>query len=113
MVVTFLLPVLLAVGLARCAGVGYYLTAGLTLVPFVVIPVAVGCALTLLLVSIFPARRARDVLMLMGVLFAIALVLLLRFLRPARLLTVQSLPAVTAFFSPLHTPLPHPLPSFC
>jgi ABC-2 type transport system permease protein len=112
MVVTFLLPVLLAVGLARCAGAGYYLTAGLTLVPFVIIPVAVGCALTLLLVSIFPARRARDVLMLMGVLFAIALILLLRFLRPERLLSVQSLPDVTAFFATLQSPLTPLLPSF-
>jgi ABC-2 type transport system permease protein len=112
MVVTFLLPVLLAVGLARCAGAGYYLTAGLTLVPFVVIPVAVGCAVTLLLVSIFPARRARDVLMLMGVLFAITLILLLRFLRPERLLSVQSLPDVTAFFATLQSPLTPLLPSF-
>jgi ABC-2 type transport system permease protein len=112
MVVTFLLPVLLAVGLARCAGAGYYLTAGLTLVPFVIIPVAVGCALTLLLVSIFPARRARDVLMLMGVLFAIALIMLLRFLRPERLLSVQSLPDVTAFFATLQSPVTPLLPSF-
>jgi ABC-2 type transport system permease protein len=112
MVVTFLLPVLLAVGLARCAGAGYYLTAGLTLVPFVIIPVAVGCALTLLLVSIFPARRARDVLMLMGVLFAITLIMLLRFLRPERLLSVQSLPDVTAFFATLQSPITPLLPSF-
>ncbi|HXB53585.1 MAG TPA: hypothetical protein VN461_02315 [Vicinamibacteria bacterium] len=112
MVVTFLLPVLLAVGLARCAGAGYYLTAGLTLVPFVIIPVAAGCALTLLLVSIFPARRARDVLMLMGVLFAISLILLLRVLRPERLLSVQSLPDVTAFFATLQSPLTPLLPSF-
>jgi ABC-2 type transport system permease protein len=111
MVVTFLLPVLLAVGLARCAGAGYYLAAGLTLVPFVIIPVAVGCALTLLLVSIFPARRARDVLMLMGVLFAVTLILLLRFLRPERLLNVQSLPDVTAFFATLQSPVTPLLPS--
>ena len=54
----------------------------LTLVPFVLIPVALGSVVTLLLVNVFPARRARDILMLMGLLFAVALVLLLRFLRP-------------------------------
>ena len=112
MVVTFLLPVLLAVGLARCAGAGYYLAALLTVVPFVVIPVAVGTLLTLLLVSVFPARRARDVLMLMGVLFAVALILLLRFLRPERLLSVQSLPDLTAFFATLQSPVTPLLPSF-
>ena len=76
MVVAFVLPVLLGLGLARCAPLGYYLTALATVVPFVVIPSALGCLVTLGLVSVFPARRARDVLMLMGLLFAVALVLL-------------------------------------
>ena len=86
MVVAFVLPVLLGLGLARCAPAGYYLTALATVVPFVVIPSALGCLVTLGLVSVFPARRARDVLMLMGLLFAVALILLVRFLRPERLL---------------------------
>src|SRR4029450_8528858 len=34
MVVAFLVPALLAVGVARCAGTGYYLTIGFVLVPF-------------------------------------------------------------------------------
>ena len=103
MVAAFLLPVLLAVGLARCARPGYYVTAAVTVLPFVLIP----C-----LVNVFPARRARDVLMLMGLLFAVALVLLLRFLRPERLLNVQTLPDVTAFFATLQSPITPLLPSF-
>jgi ABC-2 type transport system permease protein len=112
MVVAFVLPVLLGLGLARCAPPGYYLTALATLVPFVVIPSALGCLVTLGLVSVFPARRARDVLMLMGLLFAVALILLVRFLRPERLLSVESLPDVTAFFATLQSPLTPLLPSF-
>jgi len=65
MVATFMGPVLLAVGIARCAGPLYYLAGLLSIVPFVVIPVAVGALVTLFLVNVFPARRARDVLMLM------------------------------------------------
>ena len=42
MVVVFLLPVLAGVGVARCAPAGFYLTAGLAIPPFVVIPVALG-----------------------------------------------------------------------
>jgi ABC-2 type transport system permease protein len=110
MVVAFVLPVLL--GLARCAPLGYYLTALATVVPFVVIPSALGCLVTLGLVSVFPARRARDVLMLMGLVFAVALILLVRFLRPERLLDVQSLPDVTAFFATLQSPVTPLLPSF-
>jgi ABC-2 type transport system permease protein len=112
MVVTFLAPVLLAVGLARCAPLGYYAAVVLTLLPFAMIPVALGCLLTLALVNLFPARRARDLLMLMGLLFAMALVVLLRVLRPERLLTVDSLPDVTAFFATLQTPVAPLLPSF-
>ena len=86
MVVVFLIPALLGVGLARCAPPSFYATAILTIVPFVIIPVGLGTAVTLLLVNTFPARRARDILMLMGFLFAGSIVLLLRFIRPERLM---------------------------
>lgn len=112
MVVVFMVPVLLGVGLARCAPFSYYLTAVLTIVPFVLIPAAFGSVVTLLLVNVFPARRARDILMLLGLLFGITLVLLLRVLRPERLLSVQSLPDLTAFFSTLQSPVTPLFPSF-
>ena len=67
---------------------------------------------TLLLVNVFPARRARDILMLMGLLFAVGLVLLLRFIRPERLLSVESLPDITGFFATLQSPITPLLPSF-
>jgi len=112
MVATFLVPVVLGVGLARCAGPRYYVIAVLTLVPFVVIPVAAGSVVTLILVNVFPARRARDILTLMGLLFAVAIVMMLRFLRPERLLSVESLPDIAAFFSTLQSPVTPLFPSF-
>ena len=112
MVVIFLVPVLTGIGFARCAPISFYLVALFTVAPFVVIPVAAGTAVTLLLVNIFPARRARDILMLMGLLFAASIVLLLRFVQPERLLRVESLPDVTAFFSTLQSPITPMLPSF-
>jgi ABC-2 type transport system permease protein len=112
MVLAFLLPVLLAVGAVRCAGPLFYAACLLTLVPFVLIPSALGAMVTLLLVSIFPAKRARDVLMLMGVLFAVGIVLLLRVVQPERLLRVEALPDVTAFFATLQSPVTPLFPSF-
>ncbi len=112
MVVVFLLPVLLGVGIARCAPCMFYVTALLTVAPFCVIPVAAGTGTTLLLVNVFPARRARDILMLMGLVFAGSLVLLLRFIQPERLLRVESLPDVTGFFATLQSPITPLLPSF-
>jgi ABC-2 type transport system permease protein len=112
MVAIFLVPVLLGVGIARCAPCTFYLTALVTMIPFVVIPIALGTALTLLLVNIFPARRARHILMLMGLLFAASVVVLLRFIQPERLLRVESLPDVMGFFATLQSSVTPFLPSF-
>ena len=68
--------------------------------------------MTLLLVNTFPARRARDILMLMGLLFAASLVIVLRFIRPEQLLRVESLPDLTDFFATLQSPVTPLLPSF-
>jgi len=112
MVVIFLAPVLMGIGRARCAGVGFYVSAVMTTVPFAVIPVAAGTLVTLALVNTFPARRARDILMLMGLLFAASLVILLRFIRPEQLMKVESLPDLTDFFATLQSPVTPVLPSF-
>jgi ABC-2 type transport system permease protein len=112
MVVIFLVPVLVGIGWARCAGLAFYVTAVLTVVPFAIIPVAAGTAATLLLVNTFPARRARDILMLMGLFFAASLVIVLRVIRPEQLLRVESLPDLTDFFATLQSPVTPMLPSF-
>ena len=112
MVVIFLTPVLLGIGAAYCAPPLFYATAVLTVVPFSMIPVAFGTAATLVLVNVLPARRARDILMLAGLAFAAALVLLIRFIRPEQLLRVESLPDITDFFANLQSPVTPLLPSF-
>jgi ABC-2 type transport system permease protein len=112
MVIFFMAPILVAVGVASCAPPGFYLTAALAVVPFVVIPVAIGAGMTLLLVNLLPARRARDLLMLTSLLFAAAIVLTLRFIQPERLMRVENLPDVTDFFATLQSPITPLLPSF-
>ncbi len=112
MVVIFMAPVLMGIGLGSSAPPGYYLTALVTVAPFAVIPVAFGSVCTLLVVNVFPARRARDLLMLMGLVFAAGIVLLLRFIQPERLMRVESLPDITDFFATLQSPITPLLPSF-
>jgi len=112
MVVVFLVPVLTGIGIAKCAPWSFIAVATLTVAPFVVIPVGLGTAVTLLLVNVFPARRARDILMLMGLVFAMSLVILLRVIQPERLLRVESMPVVTDFFATLQSPVTPLLPSF-
>jgi ABC-2 type transport system permease protein len=112
MVIIFMAPILLGVGIASCAPLVYYFTAVLAVVPFVVIPVAIGAAMTLMLVNVLPARRARDLLMLASLMFAAAIVLTLRFIQPERLMRVENLPDVTDFFATLQSPITPLLPSF-
>lgn len=112
MIVVFIVPVLAGIGLAHCAPPMFYAASIVVVAPFVVIPTAVGTALTLLLVNVFPARRARDILMLMGLLFAGAVIVLLRMIQPEQLLHVESLPDVTDFFATLQSPITPLLPSF-
>jgi ABC-2 type transport system permease protein len=112
MVIIFMAPILLGVGIASCAPLVYYFTAALAVVPFVVIPVAIGAAMTLMLVNVLPARRARDLLMLASLMFAAAIVLTLRFIQPERLMRVENLPDVTDFFATLQSPITPLLPSF-
>jgi ABC-2 type transport system permease protein len=112
MVVVFIIPVLAGIGIAHCAPGIYYLVAIAAVTPFVIIPIAIGTAVTLLLVNIFPARRARDILMLMGLLFAGSIIVLLRMIQPEQLLRVESLPDITDFFATLQSPLTPLLPSF-
>ena len=112
MVVIFMAPVLVGVGMGRCAPPSFYVMAIATVIPFATIPVAIGTACTLLVVNVFPARRARDLLMLMGLAFAAGIVLLFRFIQPERLLRIESLPDVTDFFATLQSPVTPLLPSF-
>jgi ABC-2 type transport system permease protein len=112
MVIVFLAPVLLAVGIARCAPYSFYAFAILTVIPFTIIPVVAATAVTFALVNVFPARRARDFLTVTGLLFAASIVILIRYIRPERLLRVESLPDITAFFATLQSPVTPLLPSF-
>ena len=85
MVALMAVPLLAAYGVIYTAGPLYYVLAVLTMAAFLVVPAVIGTGLTLLLVNVFPARRARDLLVLIGLFVAAGVVVLFRFLRPERL----------------------------
>src|SRR5437588_11744746 len=68
MVVLVATPVLTAYGITYQGGFLYPLIAIAAVAPFLIIPAAIGTAVTLLLVNIFPARRTRDILSVIAVL---------------------------------------------
>jgi len=97
MVLLFGLPAFLAYGVVYEAGPLFYLGTVATLVPFLCIFGAIGVLVTTGLVLLFPARRARDgLLVLVGLLIGAAF-LAARMLRPERLAEADGLVGFAAF----------------
>ncbi|MGD2121337.1 MAG: hypothetical protein PVJ76_06320 [Gemmatimonadota bacterium] len=97
-------PLFLAYGIAYRADVGFYALAGLVTVPFLILPAVVGVGVTLILVNVFPARRTRDLLALVGLFGAAGIVAVFRFLRPERLVRPEEFRDLVDFLAVLRTP---------
>jgi len=111
MVALLAIPLLVAYGAVYAAGPMYYVLAVATMIPFLVIPAVVGSASTLLLVNVFPARRTRDLLALIGLFAAAGVLALFRFLRPERLMSPDEFSDLVDFMAALRTPTSAWLPS--
>ena len=74
------------------------------MVAFLVVPAVIGTAVTLLLVNVFPAKHARDILALMGLFAAAGVVVLFRLLRPERLMRPEEFRDLVDFVAVLRTP---------
>jgi ABC-2 type transport system permease protein len=111
MVVLVATPVLTAYGISYEGGILYPLVAAAAIIPFLIIPAAIGSAVTLLLVNIFPARRTRDILSVIAILAAAGIVLIFRLVRPERLARPEGFRSLVEFISLLRTPTSPLMPS--
>jgi ABC-2 type transport system permease protein len=111
MVVLLAVPLVAAYGVVYGAGPLFYLMAAGVVGAFLVLPAVVGAALTLLLVNIFPARRTRDLLALIGLFAAAGVVVLVRVLQPERLVRPEEFRSVVDFMAVLRTPSSPWIPS--
>ncbi len=106
------LPVFIAYGMVFKASVLYYVGLLFTILPFLIIPAGLGIMVTMLLVNAFPARRARDVLVLLGLVFFMVLYILLRMLKPERLVDPDAFPSLVQYLTAMRAPVSPLLPSF-
>lgn len=104
MVLAFAVPAFLAYGIAHRAGPLFYLATVVTLPPFLVIAAAIGIAVTGILVNVFPARRTRDILVLLSVVMAAVLYMLFRMLQPERLVNPEAFASFVQFLVAMQTP---------
>jgi ABC-2 type transport system permease protein len=80
-------------------------------VPFLVLPAIVGTALTLLLVNVVPARRAKELLSLITIGAVASLALVLRMAQPEQLVRPEGFRSLTDFVAMLQAPTNAWLPS--
>ncbi len=107
----FSIPVFIAFAMTSQTPLWFLAGVFLALPPLLVISAVVGSIFTSALMAIFPARRVREVLMLVGALFVALLVFLMRAQQPERLLNPRAIYDVAEFFSAFRTPSFPLLPS--
>ena len=111
MVVLMAIPMFAAFGVVYSGGPFFPLIVLVTFLPFLFLPAVIGSAVTLLLVNIFPARRARDILSVIAVLAAGGIVVLFRLVRPERLARPEGFRSLVDFIAILRGPTSPLMPS--
>ena len=104
MVLLFGLPIFIAFGQVQQAPLAYYVWLIPTLLPFLVMPAGLGILGTMLLMRYFPAQQTHKALTVLSVCFMAALVMLIRFLRPERLVREAPDEVLRQFLDSLKTP---------
>ncbi|MBF0549088.1 MAG: hypothetical protein HQK60_01005, partial [Deltaproteobacteria bacterium] len=98
MVLIFGAPVFLAYGVVYSAGLGFYLTLLSVFLTLIMISSALGVLVVQALVNVFPARRMRDILFFLGIVAAILVYFLFRFIRPERLVNPEGFATMVLYF---------------
>ncbi|HEX6104368.1 MAG TPA: hypothetical protein VFZ26_02215 [Gemmatimonadales bacterium] len=111
MVALLALPILTAYGMVFAGGPLFPLVAIAALVPYLILPAVVGTVITVLLVNVFPARRTRELLTLLGLGALAAVVLFLRFMRPEQLARPEGFQNFVDYLVALRTPTSPLFPS--
>src|SRR6185503_12974755 len=111
MVALMIVPILTSYGVVYKGGVLFALYAAVAIVPMLILPAVVGCAVTLVLVNIFPARRTRDLLSIIALGAAGGVILLFRMIRPEQLARPEGFRNLLDFVILLRGPTSPFLPS--
>ena len=111
MVALMAVPILSAYGVVYQGGLLFPLYALLAIVPMLILPAVIGCAVTLVLVNVFPARRTRDLLSIIALGAAGGVILLFRVIRPEQLARPEGFRNLLDFVILLRGPTSPFLPS--
>lgn len=111
MVLLMAVPIFTAYGMAYHGGWWFAPVVAAALIPFLIIPTAFGAAVTLLLVTVLPARRTREMLGTFGIIAGAGTVVAFRLLRPERLVHPEGFRSLVDFLAVVRAPTSPLLPS--
>jgi ABC-2 type transport system permease protein len=111
MVALLALPIFTAYGIVYSGGPLFPLVAVAAFGPFLVLPAVLGTICTTVLVNVFPARRTRELLGLIGLGALATAVIMLRFMRPEQLARPEGFRNFVDYLAALRTPTNPLLPS--
>jgi ABC-2 type transport system permease protein len=111
MVALMAVPIFAAYGIVYHGGPLFPLVALAAFVPYVILPAVIGCAVTTILVNVFPARRTRDLLSIIALGAGAGVIVLFRIIRPEQLARPEGFQNLLDFIAVLRTPTSPLLPS--
>jgi ABC-2 type transport system permease protein len=112
MVVLVMVPFFGAFGVVFDQGPGFYAALSFLSVPFVLTAALLGVGVSLGLVCLFPSRRVRDALWLLGTVTGCGVYVIIRWLSPEKLVRADALDAVLQYVAVLEAPTAPALPSW-
>jgi ABC-2 type transport system permease protein len=110
MMVVFSLPVFGAFGSVFHAGPLYWLLLLAAIVSTAATATGTGLTVTIFLVNLFPAKRTKDIVVYLSILFGVLLYLVIRLIKPEQLADPESFPDFIDYLSAISTPASPLLP---
>lgn len=104
-------PVFLAYGVVAEAGWVYYLSVLLCVPALMIIAANLGVVVATTLVNVFPARRTRELMVLLGLMMITALFVVMRALAPQRLFETDDFQNLALFLADMQVPAPAMMPA--
>jgi len=104
MVIVYSLPVFLSYGIVYGAGVFFYATVGMTILPLCMIASGISALAVVLIAVVLPAGRLRTVFVFLGLALFLILIVAFRLMRPERLVNPDTFASLVLYFKSLETP---------
>jgi len=111
MVIAYSLPVFLSYGIVYRAGIFFYATVGMAILPLCLIASGINAIAVVLVALLLPAGRIRALFVFLGLVFFLLLLIAFRLMRPEQLVDPDTFASVVLYFRSLRAPASPLLPT--